>query len=291
MANDIKSLVFSFLDNINIKYTETAPGMWKAMITPKEVAFFDGRTEYEFTFDRELAEKHRSLEFMSKGSFMLQKITNRLTASPKVARVFAIKEPELPKGVLSVITQRPYYRTQIAFNFKVNIESEQKTVKMLSVISDITTGSIELRDGFYEVDERLYSETPNPDYELRDENHEILKLYIESCQRVEKEVSKDIKLFRAKNEEEYEKNLEQFEDYLNDQKAELLKKKENLSFHLYFFQKEEEIDKLINGLEQQREQKVQELKEKYEVKVNIVLINALMLCVPTMGEVAQKTKK
>lgn len=291
MANDIKSLVFSFLDSLNIKYTETAPDMWKAMVTPKEVAFFDGRTEYEFTFDRELAEKHRSLEFMSKGSFMLQKITNRLTASPKVARVFAIKEPELPKGVLSVVTEKPYYRTQLAFNFKVLIEGEKKDVKMLSVLSDISTGAIEVGEGFYEVDEEKYSETPNPDYEIRDENQEILRLYIESCQQVEKEIAKDIKLFRAKNQEEYKKSLELFEDYLNDQKAELLKKKENLSFHLYFFQKEEEIDKLINDLEQQREQKIIELKEKYDLKVNVILINALMLCVPTLGEVAQKSKK
>ncbi len=290
MAKDVKKLVISFLDNLKIKYEETSPGIWKAQIPEEERSFFDGRDEYEFTFDRELAEKHRSLDFMSKGSFMLQKITSRLTSKPKVARLFAKKEPELPEGTLSLVTQKAYYKTKIVFNFKVSIEGEQKAVKTMSVVCDTQTGKNEVYNEFYEIQEDLYTETANPDYEIKDENNKILKHYVESCQSIEKEIVKDIKLFKGKNKEEFDKSLKLFEDYLDDQKAELVKKKENLSFHLYFFQKEEEIDKLIGELEKKREQKVKELKEKYEVKVNILLVNALVLCIPTIGKVTKKAK-
>ena len=70
---------------------------------------------------------------------------------------------------------------------------------------------------------------------------------------------------------------------MNEQKAELLQKKENVSFHLYFFQKEEEIDKLISNLEEERKRKLSDLEEKYKVKVNISLINAVVICTPESG--------
>jgi hypothetical protein len=96
---------------------------------------------------------------------------------------------------------------------------------------------------------------------------------------------------KAWGREQCADELQKFEAYLDEQKQELLKKKENVCFHLYFFQKEEEIDKLIGDLDKEHERKLAELKEKFALTVNICLINAIVLCVPTVGTSSLKKRK
>jgi hypothetical protein len=114
---------------------------------------------------------------------------------------------------------------------------------------------------------------------------------MEACQRLEDEILTDIKDLRCRNEEKYNQSIKVFDDYLDEQKNELLKKKENVSFHLYFFQKEEEIDKMLANLEEERKRKTAELQDKYKVKVSVTLINAVVLCIPTIGAASSKAKR
>ena len=291
MENKIRSIVFSFLDMAKIPYKEIRKGVWVANIPETEKNFFGNVSLLEFTFQRDLAEEHRNVELVCEGSFLLRKIIERMSVLPRVSRVFSKRIPETPPQSLTVVTDSSYYRSKVVFNYKVTFHCEQNKDKLYSVVADTAFGVININDNLFEVDMNEYSETPDSNLKIEDSGYDILKLYMEACQRLEDEILTDIKDLRCRSEEKYNQSIKVFDDYLDEQKNELLKKKENVSFHLYFFQKEEEIDKMLANLEEERKRKTAELQDKYKVKVSVTLINAVVLCIPTIGAASSKAKR
>jgi len=295
MENKIQELVFSFLDMVGIKGREVEPGIWAAKVPESEQSFFNGFETLRFTFDRALAELHRDLELICEGSFLLRKIIERLAEIPKASRLYSINPPEVePAGVdggLRVISDKVYYRPRVVFNFKVQYECDQRREKLYSLVADTATGVANIEDGLYNIDMKQFSETPQPDIKIEESGVDILRLYLESCRKLEESLNEEIAELREWGDEQCSENLKVFEAYLDEQKQELLKKKENVCFHLYFFQKEEEIDRLIDNLEEERKRKLDELREKFSLRVNISLINAVVLCIPTIGVIAPKKKR
>lgn len=291
MENKIRSIVFSFLDMAKIPYKEIRKGVWAANIPETEINFFGNVSLLEFTFQRDLAEEHRNVELVCEGSFLLRKIIERMSVLPRVSRVFSKRIPETPPQSLTVVTDSSYYRSKVVFNYKVTFHCEQNKDKLYSVVADTAFGVININDNLFEVDMNEFSETPDSNLKIEDSGYDILKLYMEACQRLEDEILTDIKDLRCRSEEKYNQSIKVFDDYLDEQKNELLKKKENVSFHLYFFQKEEEIDKMLANLEEERKRKTAELQDKYKVKVSVTLINAVVLCIPTIGAASSKAKR
>lgn len=291
MENKIRSIVFSFLDMAKIPYKEIRKGVWVANIPETEENFFGNVSLLEFTFQRDLAEEHRNVELVCEGSFLLRKIIERMSVLPRVSRVFSKRIPETPPQSLTVVTDSSYYRSKVVFNYKVTFHCEQNKDKLYSVVADTAFGVININDNLFEVDMNEFSETPDSNLKIEDSGYDILKLYMEACQRLEDEILTDIKDLRCRSEEKYNQSIKVFDDYLDEQKNELLKKKENVSFHLYFFQKEEEIDKMLANLEEERKRKTAELQDKYKVKVSVTLINAVVLCIPTIGAASSKAKR
>lgn len=291
MENKIRSIVFSFLDMAKIPYKEIRKGVWVANIPETEKNFFGNVSLLEFTFQRDLAEEHRNVELVCEGSFLLRKIIERMSVLPRVSRVFSKRIPETPPQSLTVVTDSSYYRSKVVFNYKVTFHCEQNKDKLYSVLADTAFGVININDNLFEVDMNEFSETPDSNLKIEDSGYDILKLYMEACQRLEDEILTDIKDLRCRSEEKYNQSIKVFDDYLDEQKNELLKKKENVSFHLYFFQKEEEIDKMLANLEEERKRKTAELQDKYKVKVSVTLINAVVLCIPTIGAASSKAKR
>lgn len=290
MANNIQQLVTAFFNMQGIKCKEAEENVWVAEIPEKEQGFFNCGDKLCFTFDREKAELHRDIEMVSEGSFLLRKIVEKLGTTPKVSRLFVGHQSQIPKasGVKS-IAEKMHYKTSVAFNFKVSLECDSKEEKLYSVVEDTHDSSLKVNDSLFVVDLDDYSEKPDPRIKLDEPGPEVLKVYLQACQKLEEAVQEEIEKFRKIGQEKCREDMKVFDDYLNEQKAELLQKKENVSFHLYFFQKEEEIDKLISNLEEERKRKLTELEEKYKVKVNISLINAVVLCVPESGTSKPKT--
>lgn len=291
METKISELIFSFLKMASIKYKEVEKGIWTAKIPEKERNFFNGSESITFTFERELAEKHRDIELISEGSFLLRKIVERIAEVPKVSRIFAIQAPEMPPNTIGIVTDKAHYRAKVAFNFKVSFDGEQRKEKLYSVIADTAGGNVSIDEKLFVPDMKQYSSNPVSDIKIEDSGRDILRLYMESCQMLEKHIVPEIDKLKELSLEQYNDELKVFDAYLDEQKSELLKKKENVSFHLYFFQKEEEIDKLINNLEEERKRKIEDLKLKYRVNVNIDLIDVIVLEIPTIGETSSKTRK
>lgn len=295
MVNKIQELVFSFLEMVGIKSREQEPGIWSAKIPESEHAFFNGSETLLFTFEREKAEKHRDLELISEGSFLLRKIIERLSAAPKASRLFSTRAPEVAPSAdgnaLRVVSDKLYYRPKVIFNYKVQFECDQRREKLFSISADSADDSIVLEEGLQSLDLTEYSEKPQPDIKIEESGIDILRLYLQSCQKLEENISEEINELREWGDEQCRENMRVFSAYLDEQKQELLKKKENVSFHLYFFQKEEEIDKLIDNLEQERRRKISELEDKFSLKVNISLVNSVVIYVPTVGTASVKGRK
>ena len=295
-TNKIKEIVFSFFDMMGIKIIEIESGIWSAAIPESEHHFFNGCEEVKFTFERENAEKHRDLELICEGSFLLRKIIERLARVPKVSRLFATAEPEMAPSTNStelrvVDSERVYYRQKVIFNFKVQFECDQRQEKLYSIEADPADSGLNLSQGLINIDMDKFSETPQSGIKIEESGTDVLRLYLQSCQKLEQELVDEIKELKSWGEDQCKVELKKFEAYLDEQKQELLKKKDNVCFHLYFFQKEEEIDTLINNLESERQRKISELQDKFALKVNINLINAVVLCVPTIGTISKKGKK
>ena len=291
MENKISELIFSFMKTASINCVEIEKGVWKANIPEKERPFFNGAETIPFTFNREIAEKHRDIELVSEGSFLLRKIVERVAKVPKVSRVFSTKAPEMPPKTIGIVNGKAHYRAKVAFNFKITYDCEHREEKLYSVVADTASDEVYIGDKLFEPDMNEFSTKPEPDIKIEDSGHDILRLYMESCKRLEEHIVPELEKLREVGGERYNEEIRVFDAYLDEQKNELIKKKENVSFHLYFFQKEEEIDKLISNLEEERKRKVEELREKYRVKVDIDLIDAIVLEIPTIGEASSKTRK
>lgn len=281
MENDIRQLVLAYFNMQGIKCKEAEENIWVAQIPEKEQSFFNCGNTLKFTFNKEKAELYRDVEMIGEGSFLFRKIIEKLGNTPKVSRIFIGKQPEIPEssGVKS-IADKMHYRTSVAFNFKVSIICDQKQDKLYSVVENEVDSSLSVNNKLYTLDLNEYSEQPDPRIKLEDPGSEVLKKYLLACQKLEEAIQEEVEKYRKISNEKCREDMKVFDAYLNEQKAELLQKKENVSFHLYFFQKEEEIDKLINNLEEERKRKINELEEKYKVKVNINLINAVLICIP-----------
>ncbi len=295
MVNKIQELVFSFLDLVSITPKELEPGIWMAKIPESEQAFFNGFENLKFTFARDKAEMHRDLELICEGSFLLRKIIERLSAIPKASRLFAIQTPEVAPSAngpeLRVVSDKVYYRPKVVFNFKVQFECDQRREKLFSLTADTADGILNVEEGLQTINMQEYSETPQSGIKIEESGVDILRLYLQSCQKLEETLQEEITELRDWGNEQCEENLKVFAAYLDEQKQELLKKKENVCFHLYFFQKEEEIDRLIDNLEEERKRKMSELKDKFSLRVKISLVNAVILCIPTVGTASLKNRK
>ncbi|MDN5279793.1 MAG: hypothetical protein PWR01_3758 [Clostridiales bacterium] len=294
-TNKIKDLVFSFMNMVGIECKEVAADVWAAHIPEKEQLFFNGFEDLKFTFSRELAEQHRDIELICDGSFLLRKIIERLGEIPKASRLFSNRDPEVPpalkNGLRVVDSGNVYYRQKVVFNFKVLFECDQRREKLFSIVTDPVGSNVEINQGLMEIDTSEFSEQPQDGIKIEESGPDILRLYLESCQKLEQEIQEDISELKDWGTAQCSDELKKFEAYLDEQKQELLKKKENVCFHLYFFQKEEEIDKLIGNLEEEHNRKLRELKEKFSLRVNISLINAVVLCVPTVATSPGKVRK
>lgn len=295
MVNKIKELVFSFMDMVGIKRQESEPGIWVARIPEAEQAFFNGFEVLRFTFDREKAELHRDLELICEGSFLLRKIIEKLAELPRVSRLFSLNAPAVPpqgsNHELRVVSDNVYYRPRVVFNFKVQFECDQRREKLFSVVADAASDVLGVDEGLYNIDLADYSEVPQEGLKISESGTDVLRLYLQACQKLEESLTDEIAELREWGDEQCGENLKVFEAYLDEQKQELLKKKENVSFHLYFFQKEEEIDRLIDNLEEERKRKMSELKDKFSVRVKIGLVNSVVLYTPTVGVATHKPRK
>lgn len=284
MENDIQQVVLSYFNMQGIKCKESEENIWIAQIPEKDQSFYNCGETLRFTFNREKAEIYRDIELISEGSFLFRKIIEKLGSTPKVSRVFFGQQPLIPEDSgVKPIAEKMHYKTTVAFNFKVTIDCDQKNDKLYSVVEDNKDSSLKIDNKLFTLDLENYTETPDPRIKLDEPGPEILKKYLQACQMLESSIQDDVEKYRKIAKEKCREDMKVFDDYLNEQKAELLQKKENVSFHLYFFQKEEEIDKLINNLEEERKRKINELEEKYKVKVNISLINAVIVCIPESG--------
>ncbi|HNV68477.1 MAG TPA: hypothetical protein PKO06_02185 [Candidatus Ozemobacteraceae bacterium] len=293
--NKIQELVFSFMDSVGAKPVQAGEGIWQAPIPSAETGFFNGDKDFRFTFSRDVAEKHRDLELICEGSYLLKRIIDRLSTVPKVSRLFLKAQPTLPPLVsgktpeLRVITPgKVYYRQQVWFNFRVKYECDRKEEMFFSTLADPALPQVELHEQLSKVDETLYSEEPEPGVPIEDLGEDLLRLYLSSCRAVEEKIADQIQDVRDWAEEKYKHEEQRFIAYLEEQKRELQKKKENVCFHLYFFQKEEEIERMIKDLETEKNRKLAELKEKFAVQVEVALINAVIIAVPTLGVPAGK---
>jgi hypothetical protein len=269
--------------------------IWSAEIPEKEQSFFNGFEDLKFTFTREIAEKHRDIELICDGSFLLRKIIERLAEIPKASRLFSCAQPQPMPGEDSrlrvVGSENVFYRQQVLFNFKVQFECDQRKEKLFSILADPAGDNINIDQGLKDLNLKEFSEKPKEGIKIEESGPDILRLYLQSCKKLEDEIQKEMKDLQEWGKNQCSEELAKFEAYLDEQKQELLKKKENVCFHLYFFQKEEEIDKLINNLEQEHKRKLQELQDKFALKVNICLINAVVICVPTVAVSPRKLRK
>ncbi|NLI75349.1 MAG: hypothetical protein GX442_02760 [Candidatus Riflebacteria bacterium] len=297
-TNKIQELVTAFMTMVGIPTTQSAEGIWHATIPEAERSFFNGFEQLSFTFDREVAEKHRDLELIAEGSYLLKRIVERLVGIPKVSRLFRLGAPEMPpigtaRGPeLRLLTPgKVHYRQQVVFNFKVSFTSEDRCERLFSVLADPAKHEIYLKEGLGDLDPTQFREDPEPGVPIDESGADLLRLYLEACRQLESTIAPQVGEIRARNAGRFDAEFGRYRDFLEEQKRELLKKKENVCFHLYFFQKEEEIDRMIKDLETEHTRKVEELKEKYQLKVEVGLINAIVLCIPTIGAPASQVRK
>jgi len=288
-TNKIQTLVFSFMDRVGISRTQATDGVWSAVIPEPERAFFNGYEHLHFTFEREMAERRRDLELICPGSFLLRKIVDRLVEIPKVSRLFSSATPELPvssgqPGELRVISGcKAHYRQQVLFHFRVSVLCAQRKELLFSALADPAKHEISLKEGLTGIDMELFSEQADPALPIQESGEDLVRLYLQACRTLEASLENGIRELQTESDEAFRQELEKVQAYLEDQKRELQKKRENVCFHLYFFQKEEEIDKMVKDLETEQTRKIEELKEKHSLKIQVSLINAVVLCIPTLG--------
>ncbi|NLM17244.1 MAG: hypothetical protein GX221_05960 [Candidatus Riflebacteria bacterium] len=268
MVERVKKVFFNFLDTQKIPYKEENPEVWLAEPPKDKQSLLNGAEEFRFTFNKNIAELHRNIEYISENSYSFRKVVEKISSEPKAAKV-RLKTDGNAKGIK--------WTEDAVFNFKVSMVGGNVKDMLFHTVCDLGAKTIELNEGLFAPEKEKYIDCSKDSNSKASSPTEILRYYLMSCNNLETYLLNEIKEKSKSAENKYKEELAAYNTYLDEEKKELETKKDNSGFHLYFFQKEEEIDKMISNLEKDRKEKTAELREKFKLKTKISLISAIII--------------
>ena len=204
-ANELKDFVLDYFKINNAKVLESKKHI--TIQVPKRIANkLDCEPVLNITFDRKYAEKNEDIDFVAKGSALLNKI---IEATEK-------------RGLTAAKCYKGKEFKGLEMNFKVIFESIDKREKLFSFLVDLKDKKINNKL-LKELEKKKYEECNGVNVEASD----IEKCYSVCLEKVKEDISSDVAKIKEKLEVALEKEKQIIEKFYDGIIADLRKKQED----------------------------------------------------------------
>ncbi|MGH4050372.1 MAG: hypothetical protein ACREVX_03325 [Clostridium sp.] len=258
-----------------------------AMIPEEYSYIFNGKTEILLAFDFEVAEENPESEFVTFGSFVLDKIMNIASikaistvrciiadnislskAEEKIKRYFGID-----RGTMKILDEQGVMGRWICFNYRVGYTSEERLEELRDVWINLQNGEVD--NEIRENKNSLYIEN-NPQYNYK------LPFQVDTIKAFEKayeEINVITKESSSKviNRLEFNREITRIDEYYDEIEKENLKLMQRKGITE---KRKSELLEKCDSYKLEREKQKSEMINKYTVDVDISLDYGVVYIIP-----------
>jgi len=284
--SNLQQFVIKFFTTLGAAIEEVDYSLIHVLIDDEFKNIF-GKTELKLCFDYEVYLENPKYELVTFGSFILDKIIDLSIKLSNTSIRYAIvdnlnvAEPEkkikkflnLDRTNLEIIDEKKFINYFVKYSFKVTYASDNTIEEFEDAVIDMKSMSISNK--FYDnLNSVFYESKPQYDYPLNS-NIDFLMALKEVLKEIDR--IKGLKTEQLGNVDIINKEEERINLYYDSLKIEAEKRmnRKNLS--------EEKVNEYKHKIEiydMEKQRQLNEITEKYKIKTNVFLQNAVVYAVP-----------
>jgi len=284
----IRSFVTKCLESVGTLIEFTAYNYAEVLISDEFVDHFDGENYYKLAFDFDVARQHEEAEFVTYGSYFLDKVIDLASQRGLTCKRHIVDSDvelrNLPQKIanriifrncrVTFMTNSPVIYNYLLFSFKVSYVSDEREDQIIKLLVNLNTGHVDIRM-LEAVGSAFFTDSSHTNYGI--ENMQSVEYaYGVAIKTLEQQIQPKIREIRTKIEIRlaFEKNriMEYYDQIDNELKSKLEKLNESKN--------KEGInainDKLrLSAIERQR--RINEIEEKNALNAYITLFNSTLI--------------
>jgi len=283
-VSKIRSFVTKTLESIGALVDFTEYNYAEVIIPDDFAVYFDDRGYFSLAFDFDIAKRHENSEFVTYGSYFLDRVTELAIQRGLSCKRHIIDENvelrTLPQKISNKIMFRNCRVTFMAnahaiyhyilFNFRVAYISDEREDRIFKILVNLNTGHTD--DKMLEaVETAIYTDSAHTSYSVE----KLLPIdlaYKSATTDLEEKIQPEIREINNKINSRLDHERGRINEYYDQIDGDLYKKREKLKSELT---KPIDDKLLVSQIERQR--RLNEIDEKNSLRVSIVLFNATMI--------------
>jgi len=284
----IRNFVVKSLESVGTLIEFPEYNYAEVLIPDEFVGHFDGKSYFELAFDFDVSRQHKDSEFVTYGSYFLDKVIELASQRGLACKRHILGENveirNLPPKITSKIAFRncratfqanvPVIYHYVLFDFKVSYISDEREDRIIRLLVNLNTGHIDNRM-LGAIESVIFTDSPHTNYTV-ERMCSIDDAYRVATNALEEQIQPAIHEINKKTEARLANEKKRIMEYYDQIDNELNLKREKLVAG----GKEEGVsvidDKLrLSKIERQR--RLNEIDEKSALKVSIILFNATLI--------------
>jgi len=173
----IRSFVTKCLESVGTLVEFTAYNYAEVLIPDEFINHFDGENYYKLAFDFDVARRHEEAEFVTYGSYFLDKVIDLANQRGLTCKRHIIDETielrNLPQKIASKVTFRnqrmnfvansPVLYHYLLFSFKVSYVSDEREDQIIKLLVNLNTGHVDNRM-LESIGSAFFTDNPHTNY-------------------------------------------------------------------------------------------------------------------------------
>jgi len=284
----IRSFVTKCLESVGTLVEFTAYNYAEVLIPDEFINHFDGENYYKLAFDFDVARRHEEAEFVTYGSYFLDKVIDLANQRGLTCKRHIIDETielrNLPQKIASKVTFRnqrvnfvansPVLYHYLLFSFKVSYVSDEREDQIIKLLVNLNTGHVDNKM-LESIGSAFFTDNPHTNYGA--ENMQSVDYaYKVATEALEEQIQPRIHEIQNKIKIRLAGEKNRITEYYDQIDNELKLKLEKLNERENKEGTNTINDKLrLSMIERQR--RLKEIEEKNALNAHITLFNATLI--------------
>lgn len=288
-AADVQSFVVSYFERIGGIVDFTEYSLAEVVIPDEYAEHFDGRTFFRITFDQEVARENEDAEFITYGSHFLDKLTVlAMERGLAAARYIVVDRLEQGRVVEKLTNQFAFIRCKpaldsstirnfhyVLFNFKIVYLTDEREEVFQSVLVNLNTNRPADKLG-----RMINSVLVTDEREIicpEEKSYSIQAAYKTACEELKRRSKGEIEDKERENQRRLWQDLRRINQYHDDLREEL---EAQLRKAVDDPKRATSLEGKIKANDLERERREKELRDRYRLRVQVKLNNAVFYSQP-----------
>ncbi len=259
------------------------------VLLPDEFAWqFDGESYFNLSFDFDVAQRHEDSEFVTYGSYFLDRVTDLATQRGLTCKRHILDEnaeirslPQKMRGKISFrncrstfLANAPMIYHYMLLNFKVSYISDERKDRIVRILVNLNTGHVD-NNMLKAVDSAIFTDSSHTSYAV-EEMRSIDDAYQAATNALEEQIQPTIHELNGRIGARMNDEKKRIVEYYDQIDSELNLKRDKL---IESEKKDgvKSIDDKLRLSEIERQRRLNEIEEKNALKVSVMLFSASLI--------------